>query len=506
MRSRLKFWNEKTGRLGRALGVAVLALGLPACQILAGAEKIAEGDGGADGAVSEGSKGFSFDKLRAQDPQSAIGAKEHPRILKAYGGAYEDENLEALLAVVAADLVSQGDNTERIFDITILNSPTVNAFALPGGYLYVTRGLLALANDRSELAAVLAHEMAHVSSNHGIARSEQIKAGDLADAVASEIVSNPLVSSVAKAAAKQKLSSFSQKQELQADAISIRMIGKTGYDPFAAARFLKSMDRYTNWRDADEGDSADMSQSHPSTPQRIEVAGRHARLVGPPGAGERGRERFLQGIDGMVFGDVDSEGYIRANRFLHQKLGITFSVPSDFNLKNRVDAVLAAGPQQLALRFDAVLKNSTSAQSAVSYLTSGWVNGLDENSVEGRTIGKNIGASGRAEAGDWQFSINVLDYNDRYFRFILAAPRNAVGLAATGRKIAETFRPLTKKELADLKPLKVKIVSVGRRDTVASMSKKMRGVSRPEELFRALNGLDAGEKLTAGTKVKLIQD
>ena len=119
-----------------------------------------------------------------------------------------------------------------------MNSPSVNAFALPGGYLYVTRGLLALANDTSEVAAVLAHEMAHVSSNHGLERSKQAKVVDIADRVVSDVVTNPMIGEVAKASTERRLAAFSQRQELQADAVGIKHSVRAGFDPFAASRFL----------------------------------------------------------------------------------------------------------------------------------------------------------------------------------------------------------------------------------------------------------------------------
>ncbi len=483
-------------------GVVVLACaGLAGCQTFSGAEElesIVSEDVGTDGPK------ISFDSFRAKDPQSKLGAREHPKILAANGGAYEDEKLEALLAIITSSLVTHSDDPERAYGITVLNSPSVNAFALPGGYLYVTRGLLELANDASEVAAVLAHEMAHVSSNHGIERNRQAKAVDIADRVVSEVVTNDVAGKVALASTEQRLVSFSQRQELQADAIGIKMIGKAGFDPFAAARFLKSMERYANWRASSSLGGPDLSNTHPSTPQRIELARRHARLVGPQGVGKRNRDRFLQGIDGMLFGDSAKEGFVRGKTFAHVRLGIAFDAPNNFTLTNRADAVLAAGPDQMALRFDAVNKDGQG--DAAQYLASGWVNGLLEETVTKRTINSMPAASARAQAGDWQFVVTVVERKNRYYRFILAAPKSATGIDEPGLAIPNSFRELSAKEKASLKPLRLRVVTVKRGDTPASLSKRMVGITRPEQLFMTLNGMEKDAQLKPGQKVKLVLD
>jgi len=444
-----------------------------------------------------------FDTVQARDPQAGIGAKGHPRILAAHGGAYQDQKLEKLLAVITGKLVAQTNEPDRAYNITVLDSPAVNAFALPGGYLYVTRGLLALANDASEVAAVLAHEMAHVSSNHGLQRNREAQAADIAAQVVSDVVSNPIIGKVAQATTKQKLASFSQRQELQADAVGIKLVGASGYDAFGAARFLESMDRYSAWRSSLASSEVDMASSHPSTPQRIELAKRHARIAGVPGSGQRDRNRFLAGVDGMIFGETAREGFVRGNSYAHAKLGITFSVPEDFDLTNRTDAVIASGPNEQALRFDAVPIAGT-PEPVDDYLMSGWVNGLDPATVVKTTINSFPAATGQALAGDWQFAITVINFNKRHYRFILAAPRSEPSVSGRSQAISSTFRQLSQADRKKLKPLRLRVVPVRSGDTVQSIARKMQGVRRPADLFRTLNGLGPNTRLRPGMKVKTV--
>ena len=140
--------------------------------------------------VSPSSTPQIVDEVQKNDPRAQIGAREHPRIVASYGGEYKDAKTERLVARITGALTAVSENPNQSYRITILNSPAINAFALPGGYLYVTRGLLALANDASEVAAVLSHEMAHVTANHGIERQQREEAEVIASRVVSEVLSS----------------------------------------------------------------------------------------------------------------------------------------------------------------------------------------------------------------------------------------------------------------------------------------------------------------------------
>ena len=199
-----------------------------------------------------------------------------------------------MVAKVVGNLTLVSGNPAQTYRITILNSPNVNAFALPGGYLYVTRGLLALANDSAELAAVIAHEMGHVTANHGLQRQQLEAEEELATKVVSDVLGESPSAKAALIRGKLRLAQFSRNQELEADAIGIKTSGNAGYDPFAAARFLQSMAAYSDLRSVTGAADAslDFLASHPNAPQRIELAQRHARQFGAPGIGNA-RPRFL---------------------------------------------------------------------------------------------------------------------------------------------------------------------------------------------------------------------
>jgi predicted Zn-dependent protease len=435
-----------------------------------------------------------------------IARQQHPKILATYGGAYSDTKLERMVAKVVGNLTTVSGNTGQSYTITILNSPNVNAFAMPGGYLYVTRGLLALANDSAELAAVIAHEMGHVTANHGIQRQRMEEEAAVGSQVANEVLGGTPVAQAAVIRGKLKMAQFSRNQELEADLVGIRASGQAGFDPFAASRFLGSMAAYSNFRSVSGAADAslDFLASHPNTPQRIDLATRHARQFGAPGFGSRDRDAYLAGIDGLMFGDTPDEGYVRGNMFLHPRLGIAFQVPEGFVIDNNAQAVTAAGPGDTAIRFDGVTLNP--GTGLADYLRSGWVTGLDPASVQTTTINGNEAAIGRARADGWNFDVTVVRAGGQVYRLLTAAPAASTSLEATARSVSGSFRLLSDQEKASLKPLRIRVVTVGFTDTIASLSAKMVGVDRKEALFRLLNALPPDGTISRGDKVKIVTD
>ncbi|HZP21784.1 MAG TPA: M48 family metalloprotease, partial [Bauldia sp.] len=339
---------------------------------------------------------------------TASGPAEHARIVAAYGGIYHDPKLEQTLARIVGRVVAASDNPSQNYSITILNAPAVNAFALPGGYLYVTRGLLALANDSSEVAAVLAHEMGHITANHAIERQDKARDAMVVSRVVTDVLDDG-AGKLALASSQRSLAAFSRQQELEADAIGVKTIGRAGYDPFAAARFLNAMSRFAAYRAglATGGDKRpDFLASHPSTPERVRFAEVAAREFGAPGNGEVDRDRYLEGIDGIVYGDDPGQGYVRDRTFVHPTLGVSFTVPPGFVIDNTADAVLATGTDGTALRFDAVAVPA--GTSLADYLASGWVNGLVEGSVRTFSVHDLSAATASANAKGWTFQIAVV--------------------------------------------------------------------------------------------------
>ena len=487
-------------RFAAAAGLTALLAGCQALSSLSTSGSIKES------AFRPSETPVTVDSVSRNDRLAELARAQHPRILATYGGEYSDPKLERMVAKVVGNLTTVSGNPGQAYRITILNSPNVNAFALPGGYLYVTRGLLALANDSAELAAVVAHEMGHVTANHGLQRQQKEAEEVLATKVVTDVLGQNPTANMALIRGKLRLAQFSRNQELEADAIGIRTSGQAGFDPYAAGRFLQSMSAYTDFRAVSGATDAslDFLASHPNAPQRIELAQRHARQVGQAGQGARDRDSFLAGIDGLLYGDTPEEGYVRGNTFLHPRLGISFSVPPGFVIDNSASAVTATGPGELAVRFDGVALNSRT--QLADYIRSGWVAGLDPNSVRTLTINGNEAASARAAADGWKFDITVIRAGGQVYRLLTAAPTASDQLEATAQTVGGSFKLLSARDKANLKPLRIRVVTVKPGQTVGSIAASMVGVDRKLELFRVLNALSPGATVSAGDKVKIITD
>ena len=432
---------------------------------------------------------------------------EHKRLVALFGGEYHFAAAELYLNGILARLAQTGEEPSQAYRVTILNTPVVNAFALPSGNLYVTRGLLALANDSAEIAAVMAHEIAHVSARHANQRAELERNAAVISKAAALIQSRQKGEEV-QASGRLSLASFSRQQELEADQIGVRTIQRAGYDAYGAARFLASLGRASNLRASLFGqkggdEQPDILATHPATPDRVRQATAAARLSGPPGTGASGREEYFNAIDGIDFGDDPSEGFVRARRFIHPKLGFTFTAPDGFVLENSAQALLgiAFGGSQ-ALRLDSV--NVSSSTSLESYLASGWMEGLDANSIRSTSLNGIPAAHGTAKGGDWQFRVAVLRFGNEVYRLIFATRTLSAATDARFLESIESFRPLAGEDAQRTRPLRLRIVTAERGDSATALARRMAVAEQPLEQFLLLNGLDATPAIKPEERYKLV--
>ncbi len=446
-------------------------------------------------------------KATRPSPETSATDREHQRILASYGGAYNDPKLQALITKAVDRLVAASDRPDFSYRVTILNSGAVNAFALPTGQLYVTRGLLALASDTSELSSVLSHEMAHVLAKHASIREEQAKRAALVNNVVGQMDGDANMQALALAKTKLTMANFSRAQEFEADAIGVALAAKANFDPYGAARFLSAMERNAALKTSHTADprSQDFLSSHPATPERVESAENNAKQYAASGSHERDRDAYLSAINNLVYGEDPSEGFVRGRRFLHPKLGFTFLAPEAYTLDNTAQAVVGVreGGAQ-ALRFDVV--RVPQDLSLAAYLKSGWMENVDTTSVEESIIGGYPAATATASSDQWQFRIYALRVGSDVYRFIFAAKDKTADAEKSFRETVNSFRRLTLNEIQAARPLRVKVVSVKPGDTVESMARRMQGVDRPLERFRIINGLDQRASLRPNDRVKIVVD
>src|SRR5712691_3871812 len=421
-----------------------------------------------------------------QAEASPAAQREHQRILAAYGGTYQDARVEALIAKTVERLVAASERPDLHYSVTLLNSASVNAFAL--------------ANDNAELASVLAHEMAHVIARHAAIREDQVKQAALVSRVATDVFNDPQMGALA-------LATFSRAQELEADGIGVGISSRAGFDPYGAVRFLNALGRNAELK-PQSGSSADprsldFLSSHPATPERVKITQANARQYSAPGSGERDRAAYLASIDGLVYGEDPSEGFVRGRRFIHPRLGFTFLAPSGFVLDNTAQAVLGVNQGGgEALRLDVV--QVPVEQSLADYLASGWIENIDHGSIESTSINGFPAATAIARGEEWTFRLYALRFGSDVYRFIFASKQQSPEIDRAFRDAVASFRRMTLAEIETARPLRLKIVTVKPGDTPEHLAARMAIPDRALDRFLVLNGLQPGQALKSGEQVKLV--
>lgn len=426
----------------------------------------------------------------------------HAQLVAAFGGAYKSPRIESALSDIVRKLVAASDDPSQRYEITILNNQTINAFALPSGRLYVTRGLLALANDTSEIAAVLSHEIAHVTARHALARGELERNADLIRRVSADLLNDPASGDQAKARSRLTLASFSRLQELEADQIGVRTMAKAGFDPHGAVRFLASLGRSSGLRT--NGGRVDFLATHPSTPERIQKALAAARQIGGPGVGESNHDAWLRAIDGMAYGDDRSEGLIRGRKFINPVAGYQFTAPEGFALEHSGQTVVGRAADGLrAMRFDRV---AAPGESLEDYLKGGLLEGVTMEDVRSLRVGEYSAATGIGRSKDWSYRFGVIAVSGSVYRLMFSA--QTLGADADRQFLAaiESFQPLSADDARAAKPTHIAIIPAQPGEDAASLASRMIVPDRQLERFSILNGLDPGAPVKVGESYKIIAD
>ena len=408
---------------------------------------------------------------------------------------------------VLARLAPASPTPTTPYRVTLLDSPIVNAFALPSGDIFITRGLLCLANDGAEVAAVMAHEIAHITAHHAAQRAELERTAALFTRVSNQVLAKPQQGQEVEARMKLSIAHFSRQQEFEADQIGIKTIAKAGYDPYAAARFLTALGEWSALRASVSGagsaDRPDMMATHPSTPERIAQATEEARQFGAPGSGDVDRNGYLAAIDGLAFGDDPSQGIVRDNAFIHPKLGFAFDAPDGFTLDNQSAALIGVGEAGgEALRLDSVaIAESTPVASAIG---SGWIDGVKTTAIEPKQIAGLEAATAVAQGQQWSFRLGAIRLNGRLYRLIFAA--HALSPAVDSRFMAslDSFHLINAQDSALAAPQRIKIVEAQSGDTAETLAARMAFLPRPVDQFMILNGLERGAALVPGQRYKII--
>jgi len=446
--------------------------------------------------------------------ESRLGYQEHQKILPQFGGAYADPALTGYVASIGNLLTRTSETPDTKFTFTVLDTPIVNAFALPGGYVYITRGLLALADNEAEVAGVLAHEIGHVTARHSAERYGQTMAANVLGLGLELLLGHGPATDIYGAVAGVALRSYSREQEYESDLLGVRYMARAGYDPGAMASFLGRLQAHSRFESELRGgpgksDQFEILQTHPRTADRIARAIQEAgaRTVADP---MTARELYLDKIDGLLYGDNPKQGLVRGRRFLHPELHFAFEVPQGFRLFNGARRVTARGPEGAIVAFE-------KAEGAVrgpmtAYLTRDWAKGVALDEVESLTVNGMAAATGHTQGRGQDGAIDLRLVAFRYdpgtiYHMIFVTPVRLVGALSRGlRETTYSFRRLSAAEAARLKPLRLRIHRSSAGETAARIAARMPFEDHRLRRFLVLNGLDRDQSFPAGHRVKTVTE
>ncbi|NQV44493.1 MAG: M48 family metalloprotease [Rhodospirillales bacterium] len=487
-------------RFGAVLAVLLLMGGVVAC------------------AVNPATGERRFTAFMSPEDEKRIGADEHPKIIKQFGGAYDEVQISAYVAQLGTALVKVSELPDDPFRFTVLDSDQINAFALPGGYVYVTRGLIALAENEAELAGVIGHEIGHVTARHTATRYSQAMITNIGMNIVGLIGSvygaPRETAQLLSVGAEAILSGYSREQELEADMLGVRYMSRAGYDPNAIKTFFEKMKAHDELRAAMTGDPTgeeayNFRSSHPRTTERIEQA---IRLVekGDVSSTRTERDRFLDHIDHMLFGDDPKQGIRKGRDFIHQDLRITFSVPVGYILSNAPTQVVARHKNGGVIIFD--MEDPDKARSTTDlhwYLTDDWAQKLNIGNVEQISINGMTAWTGslRKDTQSGPRDIRLIAIRgdaDQIFRLVFLTPTDKFDEMADGlKRMTYSFRRLTETEAAAVKPLRIEVEAAQSGDTPETLSNRMSIDEFSLEWFNLINKNHRKDSYSAGDRVKL---
>jgi predicted Zn-dependent protease len=450
------------------------------------------------------------------------GRAAHPKIVAEFGGEYGGPELRQYVNSIGTLLQQTVERRDLTYTFTVLNSDIVNAFATPGGYIYISRGLLALADDEAELAAVLAHELGHVQALHHARRYGQTMLANIlltGAAIATSQVAPQAARSVmdlGQLGALGVLQANSRENEFEADDLGIRYLTRAGYDPTAMSRFLRKLRMHSRFEAELRGESPDKIDqfsymaTHPAPIERVQRAeanARGARVADPIVA----QDIYLRKIDGILYGDDPKQGMVRGNVFWHPDLRFAFEVPKGFNLFNSDRAVIGIGPNGARIQFDRAPRPSDGPMTF--YLTEVWARGARLADVEAITINGLDAATGSTRvssrsggAMDARLVAIRVDLQTIYRFIFVTPPAQTASLNVDFRRTTYSFRQLSEAEARNLKPQHLSIVNAGPSDTAERIAERMAFPDRRLERFRVLNGLEPGQPVEAGRPVKIVTE
>ncbi|QIK79885.1 M48 family metalloprotease [Sphingomonas piscis] len=441
--------------------------------------------------------------------------QQHAALVEEFGGAETGQRAAYVQSVGQRVAAYSGvANPGQSFRFTTLNSAVENAFAVPGGYIYITRQLMTLMNDESELAFALGHEAGHVAANHAQQRERVQRRNSIYGvfgAILGSVFGSSAVGNLLSQQAQLRTLSFSRQQEYDADRLATQYLARSGYDPAGGPGILAALARSGALEARVQGretrSTPEWASTHPLSENRARQAQVMAQQTGRLGTGIRNRDHFLAQLDGTYVDDDPAQGVIEDVYFRHPGLRLQFAIPVGFQMQNGTRSVSISGSGGQAEFGGGGYQGPLESYAARVLQELGGGQRIAIAQPERTTINGMPAAvtATRAQAGSSWVDVSVVAYQwdrDTVYHFVMIT-RAGQGIGPF-RSMVNSLRRLTPAEAAAIRPRVVDVVTVRAGDTVQSLASRMAYRSFRLERFLSLNGLAANSALSPGQKVKLV--
>ena len=445
----------------------------------------------------------------SEEEEIQMGREYNAQILKQYP-VYQDQSLQEYVQSIGESLALKSHRPELVYRFTVLDSPDINAFALPGGYIFINRGLMSYLSSEEELAAVLGHEIGHVTARHSVRQYSQAQLMAILS-TAIEINSGRTAGNIANLASGAILSGYGREMELEADDLGAQYIYQDGYSPqgmYEVLSVLKDQELYSKKIAKQRGQAPKsyhgVFASHPSNDSRLQEV-----LDNVSNSYEMGKKKqndlYLKKIEGLVFGDSEQSGIRRGDSFFHGPLDLYISSPANWEIINKPNELIFSSPTGEAF-IRMTLEDLNFKESPESYMRR-----FDSNIYEGQEINVNgfQGFTAKTYRSGRTVRIAVLFKSNQVYQFIgYLDDRTSELFPAYDRNflaIIKSFRGLRKDEVALSKPLRLKKYTVKKGDTYKSLASQSSINKNAEDQLRLINGDFPDKPLIIGRVIKIVK-
>ncbi len=451
--------------------------------------------------------------LMSEAEEIRLGRKYHQQVIKEMP-LYADRKLAAYVEQVGQRVARSSDRPQLNFRFTLLDSTQVNAFALPGGYIYITRGLLAYLNSEAELAAVLGHEIGHVTARHSVRQQSAATVTGVAGAILQAATGVQASQDLFNILGKAVLSGYGREHELESDRLGARYLARAGYDPQAMIEVigvLKNQELFEKQRAREEGREPrayhGVFASHPENDQRLqEVVGEagHLKVNGTPRVA---RGEFLNYFDGLAFGDSEANGIVLKGRFLHKPLDFGLDFPRDWSIENQPDRLIALAPKQKAY-LEVRVDSPKTRQSPHQY--------LQKQGFKTVRNGHNLTIAGRqaysattqlnTKFGKRTARLVVIYDGSKAFLFV-GLSRDKDGQARYDNaflQIARSYHKLSAAEKKAARGLHIEVITAKPGTRFAELARRSPIPKHAEAQLRLLNDLYPNGEPVSGKRLKIV--